>query len=109
MLADGIGANLERADMLSNLGHGILLVIVAIACASSIGMRTRKDERVFWRAISSVLFGALAAAYTFGLGLMGREAVEAVVFLVIICAIGGAAAFAVTTGVSKVGRRNERN
>ncbi len=109
MLADGIGANLERADMLSNAGHGLLLVIVAMACASSIGLRTRKDESAFWRGISSVLFGALAAAYTFGLGLMGREAVEAVVFLVIICAIGGAAAFAVSTVASKAGRRNERN
>ncbi len=109
MLADGIGANLERAGLINRAGHGVLLVVVALACAASIGLRARKDQRALLGGVSSALFGALAAAYTFGLGLIEQEVPVAIALLVLLSAVGGGLSFAASSVVAGFFNKKNQN
>jgi len=109
VLADGVGANLERAGFFSTIGHGALLLLAAAACAASIGLRTRKDQSALPRGVSSALFGALAAAYTFGLVLMEQEVPVAIALLVLLCAVGGGLSFAASSAVAGFFSKRRQN
>ncbi len=102
VIADGIGANLERADMLQRTGHGALLIVVAVACAASIGLRTRKDNMAVRRILSAFLFGSLAGLYVFGLTLVDLEASRALGLAAIVIVLGGVGAAVVSTFTCRV-------
>ena len=102
VIADGIGANLERADMLQRTGHGALLIVVAMACAASIGLRTRKDEKPVRRLVSAFVFGSLSGLYVFGLTLVDHETSTALGLAAIVILLGGLGAAAVSAFTAKI-------
>ena len=102
VIADGIGANLERADIIGRLGHGAFLIVVAVACAASIGLRTRKDEKAVRRILSAFVFGSLSGLYVFGLTLVDLEASRALGLAAIVILLGGLGAAAVSAFTAKI-------
>ena len=84
VIADGIGANLERADIINRLGHGALLIIVFLVLAVSVGIRTRHDEKPGRRIVSSSLLGLVSAVYALGLSLLEYEPEVMAVMLALI-------------------------
>ncbi len=102
VIADGIGANLERADFIGRLGHWTLIIFVAVVCAVSIGLRTKKDGKPVRRVLSAFLFGSLSGLYVFGLTLVDLKASTALGLAAIVIVLGGVGAAAVSTFTARV-------
>jgi hypothetical protein len=105
VIADGIGANLERAGMLSGAGHGALMSLAGLLCSVSIGLRTIKDKKPFRRLISSFVFGMLFGLYVFGLTFFEYEPPTVYGLMGISMVLCGLASTAVSTLSVKVSRR----
>jgi len=102
VIADGIGANLERADIIGRVGHGALLILAGLLCAASIGLRTRKDEKAVRRILSAFVFGSLSGLYVFGLTLVDHETTTALGLAAIVILLGGLGAAAVSAFTAKI-------
>ncbi len=88
--------------MLQRTGHGALLIVVAMACAASIGLRTRKDEKPVRRLVSAFVFGSLSGLYVFGLTLVDHETSTALGLAAIVILLGGLGAAAVSAFTAKI-------
>jgi hypothetical protein len=106
VLADGVGANLERTGLFGREAHAVLMLAAGLACAASIGIRSRRvkqDSRI----ASGFFFGLAAAVYTFALSVFPQGALEALGMLLLYGGAGGALSAGVSEGTAFVLNRKE--
>lgn len=89
VLADAAGSSFEHTGAIGAVEHWTFVVGVALACAASIGIRTRADERAARRTISAFIFGSVVGIYLSGFAALQYEATTASVLLYMALVAGG--------------------